>query len=587
MRRAAWFATTMAGAAALTLSAGARPVTAAPPAGLPDTSFGAGSLAQTPFGAGARGSALALGPGGSITVAGDVRGSAGEAALVARFTSGGGLDASFAGSGSRLDRFGAGVGAGSHQRAEAVAVAPDGSTIVAGVAGAHIMVARYRPDGELDGLFGAGGVVLRELADGAVMPPDGGLAAIALAPDGQILVAGSIGVPADDPYGDGEPGEQVVVGRLSDRGVPDPSFGRNGFAVLQLGARSARRPGRSRATALALGPGGTIVLAGRSSAPDGADRALVARLTSAGRLDAGFGRAGRVNLQLGHASAARPARSALHALTLRPDGSALVAGGATDVAGNGQVVLARLTAAGRLDPSFGRAGVVRTQVSGASRARDGRPESLARAIAPTADGHVLVTGSSSLGGAFTLRTTASGRLDCGYGTLGQGAAFDAPVLRRGATATDGAFGVLAQPDGHYVATGRLPGGGLLLGRVLGGAAAAPQPPARRPGLRTLGARYLGRGRAVLYGAVLANCSAATVRFVAGPSARNAGGRAIATRFARVSGAYGIQVVCAVVRGLRPRRTYRVRIDARQAVGATRTLRAVPTGRRTLPQEGCA
>lgn len=589
MRAATRTAATIGGGAVLALcaAAGAGAAAAVPPAGFPDTSFGAGGLAQTPFGAGARGAALALGPDGAITVAGDVRGSAGEAALVARFTSSGALDPSFAGGGGRLDRFGAGAGAGAPQRANAVVVAPDGSTIVAGVAGSQIMVARLRPDGELDGLFGAGGVVLRDLADGAAIPPGGGLAAIALTPDGQILVAGSVGVPADDHYGDGEPGEQVVVGRLSDRGVPDPSFGPNGFAVLQLGARSARRPARSKAAALALGPGGTILVAGRSSGPDGADRAVAARLTPAGTLDTGFGRAGRVVLQLGHRSAARPARSSLHALTVRPDGSALVAGGATDVAGNDQVALARVTADGRLDTSFGRAGVVRTQVSGASRARDGRPQSLARAIAPTVDGNMLVTGSSSLGGAFTMRATASGRLDCGYGTLGRGAAFGAPVLRPGDPATDGAFGVLAQPDGHYVATGRLPGGGLLVGRVLGGSAAAPQPPARRPALRTLGARYLGEGRAVVYGAVLANCSAATVRFVASPSARHSRGRPITTRSRRVSGAYGSQVVCAIVRGLRPGRTYRVRIGARQAVGAARSLRAVPTGRRALPQEGCA
>ena len=125
--------------------------------------------------------------------------------------------------------------------------------------------------------------------------------------------------------------------------------------------------------------------------------------------------------------------------------------------------------------------------------------------------------------------------------------------------------------------------------MLGGPAGPPQAPARRPGLRTLGARYLGRGRAVIYGAVLANCSAATVRFVASPSARGSG-RAVTTRFVRVSGAYGSQTVCAIVRGLKPGRAYRVRIDSRQtrgAVGGTRSLRAVPTGRRALPQEGCA
>ncbi len=460
--------------------------------------------------------------------------------------------------------------------------------IVAGVAGDQLMVARYLPAGELDGLFGAGGVVLRDLSDGAGLPAGGGLAAIALTPEGQIVVAGSAGVAAGDPYADGEPGEQVVVGRLSARGVPDSTFGTNGFTVIQLGARSARRPARSQIAALALGPGRTIVVAGRSSGPDGSDRALVARLTSTGSLDARFGRSGRRVVQLGHASAARPARSALHAVAVLPGGAVVVAGRGTDVAGHGQVVLARFTIGGRLDEAFGRGGIVRTQVSGAIKDRP--QESLARAIAPTADGNVLVTGSTSLGGAFTLRTAPSGRLDCGYGTLGGGAGFNPLILRSGDAAQDGAFGVLAQPDGHYVAAGRLPGGGVLLGSVLGGPSATAQTPARRPGLRTLGARYLGRGRAVIYGAVLANCSSATVRFVASPRPRRAPARAITTRLQRVSGAFGIQVVCATVRGLRPGRAYRVRIDSPQTrgpVGGTRLLRAVAAGRRAFPQEGCA
>ena len=589
MRARSGSGATLGGALALALAlcAGAGPAAAALPAGFPDTSFGAGGQVQAPFGAGARAAALALGPGGSITVAGDVRGSAGEAALLARFTSAGALDPSFAAGGSRLDRFGAGAGAGSRQRARAVAVAPDGSTIVAGTAGEQIMVARYLPGGELDGLFGAGGVVLRDLSRGSGTPEGSGLAAIALMPSGQIVVAGSVGVAAPDPYGESEPGEQVVVGRLSARGVPDSSFGQDGFTLLQLGARSARRPARSSAAALALGPGGTIVIAGRSSASDGADRAVLARLTASGRLDASFGRAGRRVAQLGRASAARPASSALHAVALRPDGSVLAAGRGTDVAGNGQVVLARFTAAGALDASFASAGVVRTQVSGAIEERP--PQSLARSIAPTDDGNTLVAGSSSPGGAFTLRTTASGRLDCAYGTLGQGAGLGTTSARRsGDPSADGAFGVIAQPDGHYVVAGRLPGGGLLLGRVLGGPAAGARTPARRPGLRTLAARYLGKGRGVVYGAVPASCSAATVRFVASPDGGR--GRPIATRNARVSGAYGAQVVCAHLHGLRPGRSYRVRIESRQtrgAVGATRALRAVAAGRRAFPQEGCA
>jgi uncharacterized delta-60 repeat protein len=574
-------------AAAGGMLAGAGSAQAALPPGFPDTSFGSGGQAQAPFGAGARAAALALGPDGAITVAGDLRGSGGEATLVARFTAAGALDTTFSATGSRLDRFGAGLGPGARQRAGAVAVAPDGGTIVAGVAGDQIMVARYLPDGTLDGLFGAGGVVLRDLSAGGGMPEGTGLAAVALTPDGQIVVAGSVGVAPDDPYGENEPGEQVVVGRFSARGVPDPAFGRGGFSLIQLGARSARRPARSKVTAIGLGAGRTILLAGRSSGTDGADRAIVARLTAAGALDSRFGQAGRRVLPLGRASAARPASSSLNALAVTPDGAAIVAGRGTDVAGNDQAVLARVTTGGRLDATYGRAGVVRTQPSAAIKPRT--PQSSARAIAATADGTTFVTGSNSLGGAFTLRLGPAGRLDCAYGTLGEGAGLSTTFPgARGDPATDGAFGVVAQPDGAYAGAGRLPGGGLLLGRVTGGPPGAGQTPARRPGLRTLGARYLGGGRAVVYGAVLADCGAADVRFVAGPAARRA--RALTTRYQRVSGAFGRQIVCARLRGLTPGRTYRVRIDSKQTrgpVGGTRVLRAVkPSRAKPHLQEGC-
>ncbi len=583
-RRVALAVAAAAGALALGGAAGAR---AASAPGFPDPSFGPAGPAAASLGSGARAAALALGPGGAITVAGDLRGAGGEATLVARFTAGGALDETFSATGSRLDRFGGGLAVGERQRAAAVAVAPDAGTVVAGVAGDQIMVARYLPDGRPDGRFGAGGVVLRDLSHGAGMPAGTGLAAIALTPTGQIVVAGSVGVPADDPYGENEPGEQVVVGRLSAGGLPDPAFGDAGFASFQLGARSARRPARSKITAIGLGPGGTILLAGRSSATTGQDRAIVARLTAAGALDPGFGRAGRRVLALGLASAARPASSALNALSVAPDGSVLVAGRGTDVAGADQVVLARTTIGGRLDASYGRAGVVRTQPSAASGPR--APRSSARAIAVTAGGATLVTGSDALGGAFTLRLGPAGRLDCGYGRLGEGTGLSpATAGAHGDPATDGAFGVVVQPDGAYAAAGRRAGGGLLLGRVTGGPPSARRTPARRPGLRTLGARYLGAGRAVVYGAVRANCGTADVRFVAGPAGGR--GRPIRSRPRRVSGAFGPQVVCATLRGLTPGRVYRVRIDSRQArgpVGATRVLRAVRTSRaRPRPQEGC-
>jgi hypothetical protein len=139
MRRRTALAAT---AASLLALVGAGTAQAAFPPGFPDPSFGSGGQAAAPFGSGARAAALALGADGAITVAGDLRGSGGEAALVARFTAAGALDTTFAGIGSRLDRFGAGLGPGARQRAGAVAVAPDGGSVVAGVAGGQISIAR-------------------------------------------------------------------------------------------------------------------------------------------------------------------------------------------------------------------------------------------------------------------------------------------------------------------------------------------------------------------------------------------------------------------------------------------------------------
>ncbi len=589
MRPAALLAGLASGVLALAAAAGAAGQAAPGAPGAPDPAFGEGGLASSPFGGGARAAAAAIGPDGTIAVAGDLRGAGGEGSLVARYTPGGALDATFAGGGSRLDRFGPGGPA--PQRAGAVAVAPDGATIVAGVAGEQIAVARYLPGGALDGRFGAGGVVLRDLSGGGGMPDGAGLAALALLPTGEIVVAGSTGVPSDDPYGEGEPGEQVVVGRLSARGVPDPAFGSGGFALIQLGARGARRPARSRAAALATSPDGAIALAGRASAPDGSSRGFVARLTASGRLDRRFARAGRVLAQLGRASAARRADSRLDALVADRGGTLLAAGQGTDVGGFRQAVLVRLTAGGALDASFGRGGVVRTQLGAGSRA----PWSAARALAPTPQG-VVVAGSGGDGAAVAARLTPSGRLDCSFDAAlppapgaGRGAALrPAPGAGRGDPASGGAFGAVAQPDGAIVLAGRLPAGGLLLGRLLGGAGAGPAP-ARRAVLRTLAARRAGRRRAFAYGLVEAGCAGARVHFVARPLRWR--GRPVASRAQTVARSVGGQVVCARLRGLAPGRAYRVRIEpasgAARPRGASVVLRPGPPARRARAQSGCS
>ncbi|HEV7806259.1 MAG TPA: hypothetical protein VGO80_10590, partial [Solirubrobacteraceae bacterium] len=234
-----------AAALALALAAGTAPAPAAGTAqavsgaGTVDGAFGSAGAVATSLGSGARAASVALAPDGRIVVAGDRRGAGGEGALTARFSAAGVLDPSFAGSGTRVDTFGSGA---TPQRAGAVAVQADGSTLVAGVAGEAWTLARFLPGGLSDGLFGAAGLTLRDPSPGLgpaeeypydepALPDGTGPAAIAIAADGQIVVAGNVGVANDD----GVAGEQIVVARFGPTGVPDPAFGRDGFALLQLG----------------------------------------------------------------------------------------------------------------------------------------------------------------------------------------------------------------------------------------------------------------------------------------------------------------------------------------------------------------
>jgi uncharacterized delta-60 repeat protein len=101
---------------------------------------------------------------------------------VARYDADGKLDTTFGGTGTRT------IGSEAADEARAVLAQPDGGIVVVGTRGANfdadLAVARMRPDGTLDPAFGDGGVATRDFGGGEL-----GTSA-ALQPDGKILVAG-------------------------------------------------------------------------------------------------------------------------------------------------------------------------------------------------------------------------------------------------------------------------------------------------------------------------------------------------------------------------------------------------------------
>src|SRR5262249_38089169 len=161
------------------------------------------------------------------------------------------------------------VGGGTPE-ARSILVQDDGKLVVVGYLSSlgddGVFLVRYDAQGDLDGGFGTGGI--------AVATPPGGLQATnaVLQPDGKGVAATSAG-------GD------VLALRYGTDGTLDANFGTGGIATVDLGGVS------DKAGALALEPGGAILVLGAAADPGTSDIAL-ARLDRSGALDPTFGAGG-------------------------------------------------------------------------------------------------------------------------------------------------------------------------------------------------------------------------------------------------------------------------------------------------------
>ena len=290
-----------------------------------------------------------------------------------------------------------------------LALQPDSKIVVAGlgVSGPSpgFGLARFNPDGTFDASFGSGGTVITEFSNGA--------AALALQPDGKIVVAGGTRVTFPAPV-------DFALARYNPDGALDATFGSGGKVVTDFGGAN------EGAKALAVQPDGKIVMAGTSS--DGALSSFkfaVARYNPDGSLDSTFGAGGKVTTSFGGFTRA-------FALALQPDGKIVVAGQALS-----QVALARYNSDGTLDATFGSGGRATGVVSG-----------IAFAVALQLDGKIVVAGE------FLARYSSSGHLDPTFGSGGV-----VPVSFGGRSAS----AVAIQVDGKIMAGGEtsssIPSGG--------------------------------------------------------------------------------------------------------------------------------
>jgi len=303
--------------------------------------------------------------------------------------------------------------------AVAAAIQPDGRIVIVGSATLDgwyaITTVRLLTDGSLDPSFGSGGVVTAPLGDGHDLAR-----AVALQPDGRIIVAGDVDRSIDNSV---EHGDMVVLRYLAD-GTLDASFGDGGVVRTSFG------PNTDAADGVVVQPNGKIAVAGVTFVGTAtAAHFALARYEADGSPDVTFGTAGKVVTVL-------RADDSLTSMALQPDGKLVVAGSSEFTTSAADAAIARYNPDGSLDAGFGGGGVFYTSLAPSITGFD------AMTLQP--DGKIVGAGLTH-GDILIARLTSGGALDATFGTGGM-------LI----TDIDKAFlaaAVLVQPDGRTVAGG--------------------------------------------------------------------------------------------------------------------------------------
>jgi uncharacterized delta-60 repeat protein len=427
--------------------------------GFPAEGGGVGAKYELPFQFSAGHLEMAAAPGGKIVVAG--------ATKIVRLLANGKPDPSFGPGGS----ISVARPAGMNFVLAGVAVDSRGRVLLGGSAIPQptsstpdpllgsAMVMRFEANGSVDRSFGSEGTLISALGIeppliGATRYPGAAVGLEGLAVDSQdrpLLSGGSVSSVVDC-YGTETAISTAFVGRLTEAGALDPSFGEgglrrvSGFASLAqgrptpsgtiLGVASANPscPGSPRSPAVvltglgaegsldpgfgfagfravgfphapvvAVAPSGKIVLLGSRQGK----LQLVMRLLPNGAADPSFRRIGRVNLVLPKGEAA------FAAVAVDGRGRPVFAGRISKAVSNrdgsprSSFWLARMKPKGTIDRSFGRHGTVRTGFGGPSN-------SFATQVAIDARGRILVGGGISTrllgtGGGYAIARYVNGR----------------------------------------------------------------------------------------------------------------------------------------------------------------------------------
>lgn len=314
-----------------------------------DTSFGTGGVTMTTFGSTDDvPTAVDVLSNGQILVAGTATTytsgvASGSEYAVAEFNSNGTLNTSFGGgTGEVLISLSKTSGTLSNDVLNTIAVGSGGVIYLGGSSdagvdnGTDFALAALNANGSVDSGFGGNGDVLLDFAVG-----DDVINSLALQPDGDIVAAGSatIGGVAE-----------IALARFLPTGASDKHFGTNGMVTTNV------RGVYDSASSVLIEPKGQIVIGGFSATGSGSSLStdfVVARFTSAGRIDKSFG-GGPVITSFGQPSA-------ITQLVLQSNGQIIASGKTTPslasfVPDELDVAVARYNTNGTLDTTFNGTG---------------------------------------------------------------------------------------------------------------------------------------------------------------------------------------------------------------------------------------
>ena len=210
-----------------------------------------------------------------------------------------------------------------------------------------ISVAQAAP-GDLDANFGTGGVLTGDI---------GKLNDVALQHDGKVVVVGATNPTCGEASGEYVCHGELLVEQYNSDGSLDTSFGGgDGIVTTSLGSNV-----QAAASSVLIESGGEILVGGTTTeyvSPEQIQRFVVARYQSNGDLDTSFGGG------TGTVTAGVPDTYGVHSepgsMALQSDGKIVLGGRAyTHEAGADpwRMVLARFTATGTLDSTYGSGGI--------------------------------------------------------------------------------------------------------------------------------------------------------------------------------------------------------------------------------------